>query len=125
MAKVKAISKGYFGGVIREIGEVFEWPEKIKLGKWVKPLDGKAEAEAEDAKPAEDGGKAEDSGKAGKGRGRKAKPETVDAPTAEPFADNGEPEVAQGNDATEALGGSRPDWLPPDTPHTAPVMADE
>lgn len=42
MAKVRAFSKGYFGGVIREIGDTFEVPDDIwddpkRRPKWVKP----------------------------------------------------------------------------------------
>lgn len=38
MAKVRATTKGYVGGVLREMGEVFEWPEGNKMGKWVEPV---------------------------------------------------------------------------------------
>ncbi len=38
MVKVRAIAKGYIGGIIREVGDVFEWPEGNKVGKWVKPV---------------------------------------------------------------------------------------
>ena len=104
MAKVRAISSGYVGLVLREAGDVFEWPEGQKLGSWVSPAKGEAGevAAVQDA----------DDGKAKKG-GRKGKAETVEAPTAAPFADAPEPEIAKGNGVEEALGGPAPDWLPP------------
>lgn len=39
MAKtVKALTTGYDGVALRTAGEVFPWPEKTPLGKWVKPV---------------------------------------------------------------------------------------
>jgi len=38
MAKVRATARGYVGGVIRENGEVFEWPAGNKVGSWVEPV---------------------------------------------------------------------------------------
>lgn len=43
MAKVRAIYRGYVGGMIREPGDVFDWPEGVKLGSWVEPARVKAE----------------------------------------------------------------------------------
>ena len=104
MAKVRAISRGYVGLVLREAGDVFEWPEGQKLGSWVKPFKGELGevAAVQDA----------DEGKSKKGKG-KGKAETVEAPTPTPFADAPEPEIAKGNGVEEALGGPAPDWLPP------------
>lgn len=34
---VKATTRGYVGGILREPGDVFEWPEGVPVGKWVKP----------------------------------------------------------------------------------------
>lgn len=38
MADVRATTRGYVGGVIREHGEVFAWPDGNKLGSWVEPV---------------------------------------------------------------------------------------
>lgn len=38
MVKVRATVRGYVGGVLREAGDVFEWPAGDKLGSWVQPL---------------------------------------------------------------------------------------
>lgn len=133
MAKVIAISKGYFGGVIREVGDKFEWPDDMKLGSWVTSAafggkgdhdgDGKpggSKPDDADKKPAQ--AKADGDGKPGKNR--KGKPETVQAAEAEPFADAPAPSTTepQGNGVAEALG-IEPDWVPPGS--DAPVMADE
>ena len=104
MAKVRAISRGYVGLVLREAGDVFEWPEGQKLGSWVKPF----KADLGEAVAVQDA----DEGKGKKGKA-KGKAETVEAPTAAPFADAPEPEIAKGNGVEEALGGPAPDWLPP------------
>lgn len=126
MVKVRALEKGYVGGVIREMGDAFEWPEGIKIGSWVKPVafGGKGDhdgdgltggstpaAETADAKPGKPA-------KPGKGK----KPETVKAPEAEPFAEAPAPETVQGNGVKEALGVA-PDWVAPGD--DTPVMAEE
>ncbi|CAA2140455.1 hypothetical protein [Hyphomicrobium sp. ghe19] len=69
---------------------------------------------ADTAADVDDGkGKAGKVGKAGKaGRAGKAKVETVDAPTAEPFADAPEP-VRVENEIDSALGRVQPDWIAP------------
>lgn len=38
--KVKAIRKGYFKGIIRDEGAVFEIEDDKQLGKWMEPLEG-------------------------------------------------------------------------------------
>lgn len=131
MAKVVAISKGYFGGVIREVGDKFEWPDETKLGSWVKPAEfgGKGDHDG-DGKPggsvaSADDDKAPADEKPAKGKGKgKGKPETVQAAEAEPFADAPAPATSepQGNGVKEELG-VEPDWIAPGS--EAPVMAEE
>lgn len=111
MAKVVAIVRGYFGGVICEQGDVFEWPDDVKLGSWVKPADGREVVEADAPEPGPEPG--------GKKRGR-PKAETVQAPTAVPFADAPEP-VRVKSEINDALGSTQPDWIEPGQP----VMSDE
>lgn len=96
--RVTAVRKGYFGGKIRDAGEVFDLPDALmKEGlrpSWVEAEGGvsgiaSAEAEAEtptDAKPE------------ARKRGRKPKASA--------------PEPPEGNGLTEALGGPPPDWIP-------------
>lgn len=125
MVKVRAITKGYVGNVVREIGEVFEWPEGNKLGSWVKrlPFDGKGDHDGDGhtggSKPAET---VEGDGKA-KGKGKKGRAETVEAPTAEPFGDAPAP-VRVENAVNDATGGTEPDWIAPQGGDT-PVPADD
>jgi len=128
MVKVRALTKGYVGNVIREIGDVFEWPKTDKVGSWVEPVEfgGKGDHDGDGLNggsvPAADEPKP---GKAGKG-GKKGKAETVNAPTAEPFADAPAPETVSGSTAQAAIGGIQPDWLPPGSGHSdEPVMADD
>src|SRR5690606_29589819 len=48
MSKVIASEKGYWGGMIREIGDVFDMPEdEIKKTPWVRRHDEAAEPDAE------------------------------------------------------------------------------
>ena len=102
MAKVRANQRGYFGGMLREAGEVFTVPDGFKAS-WVDPV-GKAvaEPEADVAEPAAD---AEHPAR-GKG---KVKPETVQSPDAAPFA---EP-VRVANEVNDITGQTEPDWVRP------------
>ncbi len=133
MAKAVATSKGYMHGRIIESGEEFAidakpgdkaWP------KWAAPADAAAKP---DAKPAEPfGGKGDHDGDGKPGgspagdtatakRGRKSKPETVDAPDIEPFAEAPAPQEAAGNGLQDALGGVEPDWVAPGSAEPQPV----
>ena len=101
--RVTAVRKGYFGGKIRDAGEVFDLPEAL-MRKGVKPswveAEGSAsiaasdepEPEAETPPPAEAKPEA-------RKRGRKPKATST-------------PEPPTGNGLTEALGGPPPDWIP-------------
>ncbi|MDX0262432.1 hypothetical protein GOC60_14710 [Sinorhizobium meliloti] len=121
MAKVRALMKGYVGGVLREHGEVFEWPEGNKVGSWVEPVafGGKGDHDGDGltggSAPSDDGEKPK------RGRGR-AKAETVEAPEGEAFADAPAPETVKGNGVKEALGVA-PDWIAPGS--EVPEMAEE
>lgn len=126
MVKVRAITKGYVGGMLREIGDVFEWPEGNKVGSWVKPVafDGKGDHDGDGltggsvpSDPAGDDG----DGKGKRGR-KKGKAEPMSQDTAEPFADA--PPVRVSNEINDATGGTAPDWLPP-SDDGKPVMADD
>lgn len=37
MVKVVATARGYIGLILRDPGNVFDWPDGLKLGSWVKP----------------------------------------------------------------------------------------
>lgn len=138
MANVIAKQRGYFGGVLREPGENFPIPDEIMEDKkrrpsWVRLAafggkgdhdgDGKTGGSAASAadKAAATGAAAADvdadKDKSAKGKGKggkgKAKAETIDAPTAEPFADATEP-VHVENEIDKALGTIQPDWIAPD-----------
>lgn len=86
MSKVIASEKGYWGGMIREIGDVFDMPEdEIKKTPWVRRHDEAAEPDAEAAaepKPR---------------RGRKPKSD--------------EPQTVK--EAMTEIGAIQPDWVPP------------
>ncbi len=88
--RVTAVRKGYFGGKIRDAGEVFDLPDALMRGglkpSWVE-AEGETPAPTDDAVPRK--------------RGRKPKVAST-------------PEVPSGNGLTEALGGPPPDWLPGD-----------
>lgn len=121
MVKVRATTKGYVGGVIRETGDVFEWPESQPVGSWVAPVafGGKGD---HDGDGLTGGAVPSDDGKPAKGKGKKGKAETVQQEGAEPFADA--PPVRVHNEVNEATGGTQPDWLPPSA-DDAPVMAED
>lgn len=101
--RVTAVRKGYFGGKIRDAGEVFDLPDALmKKGlrpSWVVAESGAsisgAEPEPEAETPAPTDAKPE-----ARKRGRKPKQVAVDE--AAPI----------GNGLTEALGGPPPDWIP-------------
>lgn len=99
MAKVIAVSRGYYGRMIRDIGDVFDVPDEIMADARLRPswveIVGKATAEpaaAEPEKPA------------------KAKPGPKAKPA--PFADAPEPVRVQ-NEINTALGTAEPDWVMP------------
>jgi len=114
MTLVRAISTGYFGGRVREFGDTFDvpddlWADKKRRPRWAEAVEfgGKGDHDGDGkvggSKPAE-----EPKGRKGKGKG-----ETVEAPTAEPFADAPEPtDAPKGNGVKEALG-TEPDWVAP------------
>lgn len=101
MADVIAITRGYFGGEVREPGERFPWPDGRDLASWVRPA-GSVEFSPE----AVDAPEAVKAKHRGRGKG-KPKAETVEAPEADPFAD--EPQTVA--DATKAIGSVQPDWV--------------
>ena len=92
MAKVVATQRGYFGGMIREGGDVFTVPDGAKASWWRSCGDGDAVLDAEPAK-------------------RKVKPK-ADPVVAAPFADAPEP-VHVGNEINAATGATQPDWISP------------
>ncbi|RJT42005.1 hypothetical protein D3227_04825 [Mesorhizobium waimense] len=118
MAKVIAKMRGYFGGIIRETGDVFGvpddlWADEKRRPKWCKEV-GASEVEAEAEAGEGEGGEAGDGDEAPKpkkGKG-KAKPVTVKAPEAAPFADAPAPVRAK-SEINDALGTTQPDWLAP------------
>lgn len=118
MANVKALTRGYFDGIIREYGEVFSIDDEImddpkRRPKWVK-LASAAVTEAAEIGEGE-GAHDDDADKPKKGKGgRKPKPETVQAPEAKPFADAPAPVRAK-SEINDALGTTQPDWLAPGT----------
>lgn len=122
--EVRATSVGYVGGELRSAGQRFMWPAGVPLGSWVKPVafGGKGDHDGDGltggSKPADDG----DGKPKGKGKG-KGKAETVDAPTAEPFADAPAP-IRVENEINAATGGTEPDWIAPAGGDT-PVPADD
>ena len=125
--EVRAVTVGYVGGELRAAGARFMWPAGVPLGSWVKPVvfGGKGDHDGDGltggSAPAGDD---EDAPKKGKGKKGKAKPETVEQPDIEPFADAPEP-VRVENEVNKATGGTEPDWLPPGANGDKPVMADD
>jgi hypothetical protein len=125
MAKVIAKARGYIDNVLREFGEVFHvddelWADEKRRPKWCKAA-GAEDAHAEDGEAGEGeggeggGDKPEDAADKPKGKGGrkpKAKPETVQAATADPFADAPAP-VRVKNEINDATGGTQPDWIAP------------
>lgn len=120
--EVRAVAVGYVGGELRQSGERFMWPAGVPLGSWVKPVafGGKGDHDGDGltggSPPGDDEGKP-------KGKGKKGKAETVEAPTAEPFGDAPAP-IRVKNEINDATGGTEPDWIAPQGGDT-PVPADD
>lgn len=95
--RVTAVRKGYFGGKIRDAGEVFDLPDAL-MRDGLRPSWVVAEGEAPAPLPPDGEGEAAATPRK---RGRKPKAAST-------------PEVPEGNGLTEALGGPPPDWLPGD-----------
>lgn len=95
MSKVRANQRGYFGGMVREAGDIFDVPDGAKASWWGPVGDDDAPAPAAPAAK------------------RKPKADTVAAPTAEPFGDAPAP-VRVENEINAALSGTQPDWIAPD-----------
>lgn len=93
MSKVRANQRGYFGGMVREAGDIFDVPDGAKASWWG-PVGDADIAPAPAAK-------------------RKPKADTVAAPKAEPFGDAPAP-VRVENEINAALSGTQPDWIDPD-----------
>lgn len=122
MVKLLVINKAYFGGILREAGEVIEYPDDRyaeRKPSWAVPdpktaFGGKGDHDGDGfvggSKPREPEADEPAKGK----RGRKPKAETVHAPTAAPFADAPTPQTIA--EAQKEIGGIAPDWLPPDAP---------
>lgn len=114
MTLVRAINTGYFGGIVRAPGDTFEvpaelWADEKRRPSWAAAVEfgGKGDHDGDGhvggSKPANEP----------KGRTKGKRGETVEAPTAEPFADAPEPVVVpKGNGVKEALG-TEPDWVAP------------
>lgn len=106
MAKVVATDRGYYGGILRVAGDTFNAEGKAS---WFKPVSsefgGKGDHDG-DGKP---GGSLPGDQSTAKRGGRK-KAETVEAPTAEPFADAPEPIRVQ-NEVNDITGATQPDWV--------------
>lgn len=116
MTRVKALDIGYFGGIVRAVGDVFEvpdelWADKKRRPSWAEAVKFGGKGDHDDdgnvggAKPVDE----EEQRPKRRGRPRA---ETVDAPTAEPFTDAPEPGEARGNGIKDALG-IEPDWVAP------------
>jgi hypothetical protein len=98
--RVTAVRKGYFGGKIRDAGEVFDLPDAL-MGEGLRPSWVEAVGEASDVGSGEqDGEPPTDTKPEARKRGRKPK----QIPTEEA--------TPKGNGLTEALGGPPPDWIP-------------
>lgn len=104
--RVTAVRKGYFGGKIRDAGEVFDLPDAL-MKDGLKPSWVEAEGEAGGAsgEPEPDGETPSPADAKPEARKRGRKPKQV--PTDDPSP--------TGNGLVEALGGPPPDWIPGDT----------
>ena len=91
--RVTAVRKGYFGGKIRDAGEVFDLPDAL-MGEGLKPSWVEAAGDAFARK-----------------RGRKPKPVSQIAEPETP-SDEDDGAAPTGNGLLDALGGPPPDWLP-------------
>lgn len=105
--RVTAVRKGYFGGKIRDAGEVFDLPDALMANdlrpSWV-------ETDTESLAALHPTASPDGSSPRKRGRKPKAAVETPDAPEAS--GDAGEEEAPSGNGLLDALGGPPPDWLP-------------
>ena len=45
--QVEALYRGYYGGMIREIGDKFAIKDESELGRWMKPLEKAVKSQAE------------------------------------------------------------------------------
>jgi hypothetical protein len=72
--KVRATTRGYYGGVVREAGDVFEVETKEHVGSWMDPA-------------VEEKGPAKEPAKGGKGKGGKAADATATKGNAEQNGD--------------------------------------
>lgn len=131
MANVVAKVRGYFGSVLREPGDRFHIDDEImddpkRRPKWVEAASAAASPDVVDNADGESvGGEGEGEPKTAKGKGRakvappkagrKAKPETIQAPEAQPFGDAPAP-VRVKNEINDALGSTQPDWIAPGAP---------
>lgn len=114
MAKVVATQRGYFGRMIREPGDTFDVPDEIMADEglrpsWVELVKGRDQVA--DAAPGDATEPAKPE-KAKPGPKAKAKPETVAAPTQEPFIEAPQP-VRVENEINAATGATQPDWVAP------------
>lgn len=101
--RVTAVRKGYFGGKIRDAGEVFDLPDAL-MANDLRPSWVETETESlATVQPA-----ASPYGSSPRKRGRK--PKVAVEPEASP--DAGENQAPSGNGLLDALGGRPPDWLP-------------
>mgnify|MGYP000866037745 CR=1 FL=1 len=111
MVKVIATARGYFGRILREPDDVFSVPDGAKAS-WFRPVverDEKPEVSADDPAAAD---------KPKRGKRAKGEPETVQAPTLEPFADAPQPgvePVRAPSEANDITGQTQPDWVQPGT----------
>lgn len=75
--RVKALRDGFYGGERRRTGAVFSVESEKELGRWMKPIGAKEEAEKSDSEPA---GKAESTPAAGTRRRRRKPQEEAEQP---------------------------------------------
>lgn len=99
MARVRATTKGYWGGVIRETGDVFDIPEGVTL-PWAAEVDGSV--------PRTESPMSTSRKRDAKARTR-AKPSEPVVMDATPFADS--PQPATVHEAVAATVGVPPDWV--------------
>ncbi|WP_026793252.1 hypothetical protein [Pleomorphomonas oryzae] len=99
--RVTAVRKGYFGGKIRDAGEVFDLPDALMKMKpsWVEAAGSASVAASDEPEPEAETPPPADAKPEARKRGRKPKATSA-------------PESPKGNGLTEALGGPPPDWIP-------------
>lgn len=112
MVKVRALERGYYAGVVRDEGEVFDFDGPGKRPNWTElvAFGGKGD---HDGDGLTGGSLPADDDKPVKGKAKpaaKGKAKTVEAETAEPFSDAPEPMTSL--EAQKAAGGIEPDWVP-------------